>query len=83
MPDPPLPEGDGLGGVRSDSGGGAGARLASHLWVGPVSGTRQGLRTCGRINDERATEAEPLSQPVVEISNTLVDLRMLPIQDIP
>jgi hypothetical protein len=43
-------------------------------------------RACARvdrINDERATEAEPLSQPVVEISNTLVDLHMLPIQDIP
>jgi hypothetical protein len=37
----------------------------------------------GRINAEHATEAERLSQLVVEISNALVELGMLPIQDIP
>jgi hypothetical protein len=35
-----------------------------------------------RINCEHAAEAERLSQLVVEISNALVDLGMLPIQDI-
>jgi hypothetical protein len=36
-----------------------------------------------RINSEHATEAERLSQLVMEISSALVDLGMLPIQDIP
>jgi hypothetical protein len=36
-----------------------------------------------RINDERAAEARQLSQLVVKISDVLVDLGMLPIQDIP
>jgi hypothetical protein len=35
-----------------------------------------------RINGERATEAGRLSQLVMGISNALVDLGMLPIQDI-
>jgi hypothetical protein len=35
------------------------------------------------INGEHAVEAERLSQLVVGISNTLVNLGMLPIQDIP
>jgi hypothetical protein len=36
-----------------------------------------------RIDGEHATEADQLSQLVVEISNALVDLGMLPVQDIP
>jgi hypothetical protein len=36
-----------------------------------------------RIGGEHATEARQLSQLVVEISNALADLGMLPIQDIP
>jgi hypothetical protein len=36
-----------------------------------------------RINDERAAEARQLSQLVVKISDVLVDLGMLPVQDIP
>jgi hypothetical protein len=43
-------------------------------------------RTCAhvdRINSERATEAGRLSQLVVGISNALVNLGMLPIEDIP
>jgi hypothetical protein len=36
-----------------------------------------------RINDERATEARQLSQLVVGISDALVDLGMLLIQDVP
>jgi hypothetical protein len=36
-----------------------------------------------RINVERATEAERLLQRVMRIFNVLVDLGMLPIQDIP
>jgi hypothetical protein len=35
------------------------------------------------ITGERATESEQLSQLVIEISNALVDLGMLPISDIP
>jgi hypothetical protein len=34
------------------------------------------------INNKRATEAEQLSHRVMRISNVLVDLGMLPIQDI-
>jgi hypothetical protein len=36
-----------------------------------------------RVEDERATEAGELSALVVEGSNDLVDLRMLPICDVP
>jgi hypothetical protein len=36
-----------------------------------------------RVEDERATEAGELSVLVVEGSNDLVDLRMLPICDVP
>jgi hypothetical protein len=36
-----------------------------------------------RMNDEHATEAEQLSWWVIKISDVLVDLGMLPIQDIP
>jgi hypothetical protein len=35
------------------------------------------------ITDERAAEVMPLSQHVVAISTALVDLGMLPVQDIP
>jgi hypothetical protein len=35
------------------------------------------------VEDEHATEAGEPSALVVEASNALVDLRMLPIQDIP
>jgi hypothetical protein len=35
------------------------------------------------IGDERDAEAGQLSQLVVEISNALIDLGMLPIQNIP
>jgi hypothetical protein len=35
------------------------------------------------VEDERTTEARELSMLVMEASNALVDLRMLPIQDIP
>jgi hypothetical protein len=84
MPDPPLPRGDGLGGARGDTGGGARAWLASYRWARPVSRNRQDpCVSVGRINAEHATEAERLSQLVVEISNALVELGMLPIQDIP
>jgi hypothetical protein len=41
-------------------------------------------RTCvDRIDGERATEAEQLSQWVMRISSVLVDLGLRPIQDIP
>jgi hypothetical protein len=36
-----------------------------------------------RVEVERATEARKLSQFVMEISNTLVDLGMLPVHNIP
>jgi hypothetical protein len=36
-----------------------------------------------RVEDERTTEAREVSMLVMEASNALVDLRMLPIQDIP
>jgi hypothetical protein len=36
-----------------------------------------------RIDDEHATEAEQLSRQVVRIFGVLIDLGMLPIQDIP
>jgi hypothetical protein len=36
-----------------------------------------------RIDGERVAEAEQLSQQVMRISNVLVDLDLLPIQDIP
>jgi hypothetical protein len=36
-----------------------------------------------RVEDECATEAGVLSVLVVEASNALVDLGMLPIQDVP
>jgi hypothetical protein len=42
-------------------------------------------KTCAcmdRINDECASEAERLLQLVLGISNALVDLGMLPVQDI-
>jgi hypothetical protein len=35
------------------------------------------------ITDERAAEVMPLSQHVMAISTALVDLGMLPVQDIP
>jgi hypothetical protein len=36
-----------------------------------------------RVDGEHVTEAEQLSQRVMRISNVLVDLGILPIQDIP
>jgi hypothetical protein len=83
MPDPPLPKGDGLGDVR--------AILAEELEHGlhPTDGRDLSVEldkaraSMDRINGKRAAEAERLSQLVVEISNALVDLGMLPIQDIP
>jgi hypothetical protein len=36
-----------------------------------------------KIDGERAAEAEPLSRQVIRISGVLVDLGMLPIQNIP
>jgi hypothetical protein len=42
------------------------------------------LHTCmDRVEDECVTEAEKLSMLVVGISNALIDLKMLPIRDIP
>jgi hypothetical protein len=83
MSDPPLPKGDGLGGAREI--------LAEELECGlhPTDGwdlsaeldkTRARV---DRINGEHATEAERLSHLVMEISNALVNLGMLPVQDIP
>jgi hypothetical protein len=49
-----------------------------------LSAELEETRTCvDEIKGERAAEAEQLSQLVVGISNALVDLGMLPIQDIP
>jgi hypothetical protein len=42
------------------------------------------IRSCvDRIESERSAEARQLSQLVMEISNALVDLGKLPVQDIP
>jgi hypothetical protein len=43
----PLPAGDGPGGARGDTGGGAGAWPASLQWVGSVNGTRADSCACG------------------------------------
>jgi hypothetical protein len=77
MPEPSLPTGEGPGGTRGDTG--------LHPPNGRVLSMELG-QTCthvDRINGERATEAGQLSQLVVGISNALVDLGMLPVQDIP
>jgi hypothetical protein len=83
MPNPPLPIGGGPRGARGDSGIGSGERPASPGWVEPASGGSE--ETHARVDgiiSRRATEAGRLSQLVVGISNALVDLGMLPIQDI-
>jgi hypothetical protein len=49
-----------------------------------LSAELEEARACvDRINDERAAEAEELSHRVMRISNVLVDLGLLPVQDIP
>jgi hypothetical protein len=47
MSHPSLPVRDGPGGARSDTGGGAGTRPASHRWVGPAGEARQDPHACG------------------------------------
>jgi hypothetical protein len=44
----------------------------------------EGIRVCvERIEGEHTIEARQLSRLVIEISNALADLGMLPVQDIP
>jgi hypothetical protein len=51
--------------------------------VGPISGTRGASSARDWNEDEHATEDGELSSLVMEASNALFDLRMLPIRDIP
>jgi hypothetical protein len=81
VPDPPLLVGDLPGGARGNADGGASERL--HPFDGrDLSMELEGLRACvDGVEGEHATEAGQLSQLVMQISNTLVDLGMLPIRD--
>jgi hypothetical protein len=56
---------------------------ASPRWVRPAAEPEETRMCVDGIKGERTAEAEQLSQLVVGISNALVDLGMLPVQDIP
>jgi hypothetical protein len=56
---------------------------ASPRWVRPAAEPEETRMCVDGIKGERTAEAEQLSQLVVGIFNALVDLGMLPVQDIP
>jgi hypothetical protein len=58
------------------------ARPGSLRWAGSTSGAREASCTSSRVEDECAAEARKMSMLVMGISSALVDLEVLPIQNI-
>jgi hypothetical protein len=82
MSDHSFPIGDRPGGAWGEAGGGTGSGPIS-LWRRDLPAELEELHArVARVVDDRTTEARKLSMMVMGISNVLVDLRILPIQDI-
>jgi hypothetical protein len=80
--DSPRPVGDRSGGAWGDTGGGAGAGLHPPDGRYLLVELDKADALVSRTANDRATEAERLSRQVMQVADVLVDLGLLPIEDI-